>query len=619
MPSTVECPLPYPERFHAALAFVNKDENKKLLNEESKLLLYALERQSMTGPCTEPKPWGWNVVNNAKWQSWKQLGDMPKMEAMRLFVRTLEEDTPNWWNPELLEELEKISKNEAHNQKANGTSASQQVKTRSVAEVVVEGSWVSPYISDDQRPPPRYEHSTALVGNLLFLVGGNYAGRYLSDTWYLDLENLTWTFVCGRKKGVDNDDSGSLNDAFPACAGHAAVTWNGNVMLVGGHKRSDKKVGKVKDFDDLAVLSLDTVTKKWSKVETSVEEGLEIGPTQRGSHSGVIIGSKLYVFGGEDPNRKPLDELWTLDLTTWTWDKPTVSGDPPCPRSSHTAVTHRGRYMIIFGGGSVSNCYNDLVVLDTQTLSWLRPETDGPLPPIRAGHASAVLGSLMYLVGGGNNAKGCADMYSLDLSNLGSENPLKWTLIGNTPPESAIASEGLSLLCVPMAGCLVSFGGYNGKYHSAIHVYRPEDYVVVKAQAPSNAVESKTDEKSNKSASPPRQEDLAASELEASRREAAAAKESTALEVSIMRKQLDSANDALAKAEKLAEAAREALAEEEQKTMHLQVEIAELRKQLASMEDLEKELARYREKEATSESKKSGIWGYITGSDVSSK
>lgn len=30
----------------------------------------------LQGPCNEPKPWGWSVVNNAKWQSWKQLGDM---------------------------------------------------------------------------------------------------------------------------------------------------------------------------------------------------------------------------------------------------------------------------------------------------------------------------------------------------------------------------------------------------------------------------------------------------------------------------------------------------------------------------------------------------------------
>jgi hypothetical protein len=31
-------------------------------------------------------------VANAKWQSWKQLGDLAQMEAMRLYVRTLEEE-----------------------------------------------------------------------------------------------------------------------------------------------------------------------------------------------------------------------------------------------------------------------------------------------------------------------------------------------------------------------------------------------------------------------------------------------------------------------------------------------------------------------------------------------
>lgn len=34
-----------------------------------------------------------------------------------------------------------------------------------------------------------------------------------------------------------------------------------------------------------------------------------------------------------------------------------------------------------------------------------------------------------------------------------------------------------------MAGCMLSFGGYNGRYHNAVHVYRPEGYVVVRAPA----------------------------------------------------------------------------------------------------------------------------------------
>lgn len=46
-----------------------------------------------------------------------------------------------------------------------------------------------------------------------------------------------------------------------------------------------------------------------------------------------------------------------------------------------------------------------------------------------------------------------------------------------------------SLLSVPMAGCMVSFGGYNGKYHNSVHVYRPEGYVIVKGMSrPSSEV-----------------------------------------------------------------------------------------------------------------------------------
>lgn len=79
----------------------------KALPDETKLVLYALYQQATEGPCTQPKPWGWNIVENAKWQSWKQLGDLSSTEAMRLYVRALEDQevggglgTPmswSWW------------------------------------------------------------------------------------------------------------------------------------------------------------------------------------------------------------------------------------------------------------------------------------------------------------------------------------------------------------------------------------------------------------------------------------------------------------------------------------------------------------------------------------------
>ncbi len=36
-------------------------------------------------------------MENAKWKGWSELEDMPTMEAMRLYVRALEEDVVSWW------------------------------------------------------------------------------------------------------------------------------------------------------------------------------------------------------------------------------------------------------------------------------------------------------------------------------------------------------------------------------------------------------------------------------------------------------------------------------------------------------------------------------------------
>lgn len=43
-------------------------------------------------------------------------------------------------------------------------------------------------------------------------------------------------------------------------------------------------------------------------------------------------------------------------------------GVPPSPRSDHTAACHAERYLLIFGGGSHATVFNDLHVLDLQTV-----------------------------------------------------------------------------------------------------------------------------------------------------------------------------------------------------------------------------------------------------------
>ena len=47
---------------------------------------------------------------------------------------------------------------------------------------------------------------------------------------------------------------------------------------------------------------------------------------------------------------------------------PRLAGTPPAARSAHVATAFQGRYVLVFGGGSVAHCFDNLFCLDTETL-----------------------------------------------------------------------------------------------------------------------------------------------------------------------------------------------------------------------------------------------------------
>jgi len=58
---------------------------------ELMLRFYGLFKQVNEGICNEPKPAFYAVVNKAKWDAWKSLGNMPKEEAMKNYVEELKQ------------------------------------------------------------------------------------------------------------------------------------------------------------------------------------------------------------------------------------------------------------------------------------------------------------------------------------------------------------------------------------------------------------------------------------------------------------------------------------------------------------------------------------------------
>lgn len=71
--------------FDQAVSKINNSKHLKL-NNDVLLKLYSYYKQAIVGPCTVPKPSFFNVKEQAKWEAWKNLGDMSKEYAKKEYI-----------------------------------------------------------------------------------------------------------------------------------------------------------------------------------------------------------------------------------------------------------------------------------------------------------------------------------------------------------------------------------------------------------------------------------------------------------------------------------------------------------------------------------------------------
>ena len=83
---------------------------------------------------------------------------------------------------------------------------------------------------------------------------------------------------------------------------------------------------------------------------------------------------------------------------TW-YQGPGGAGAPPA-RFNHSANIVGGTKMYVFGGWDGKNYFNDIYILDLEIMAWQRPETSGPAPTPRQGHASILIGNNLVIHGG---------------------------------------------------------------------------------------------------------------------------------------------------------------------------------------------------------------------------
>jgi N-acetylneuraminic acid mutarotase len=147
---------------------------------------------------------------------------------------------------------------------------------------------------------------------------------------------------------------------------HSSFIHNKRLYIYGGYDIKEGtldslytiEIGKISEMDRHTAEDQDhsysqqqsrSSPAEWKRVETlGVQK-----PGALSHHSSVVVGDRMYLYGGSGPRSKQSEQeppaLWALDLKTFRWEVVNGRGEMPAGRDDHSAVVHE-HTMVVFGG-----------------------------------------------------------------------------------------------------------------------------------------------------------------------------------------------------------------------------------------------------------------------------
>ncbi|CAG8568713.1 15993_t:CDS:2, partial [Cetraspora pellucida] len=234
-------------------------------------------------------------------------------------------------------------------------------------------------------PIPRHLHSATLVGNKLYILGGDIGSTDPSaflpsnDFFYLDVSvafnttNIPWTNLTGVV-------------VIPKHSRAAVSTRDKIIFLFGGGFENSS-------YGIPLVYTFNTIKSMWN---TAAIQGIQ-PPRRESIHSVIDATGKMYIFGGDySPNTGNLslsfdNRMDILDTVGLTWSRGSQL-QAPSPRDAYSA-TLLPNDMIVYLGGPGNNAQNlrEIYLYDTKSDTWATMITIGTIPDARA-HHTTVLG-----------------------------------------------------------------------------------------------------------------------------------------------------------------------------------------------------------------------------------
>ncbi|KAK7695007.1 hypothetical protein QCA50_002195 [Cerrena zonata] len=158
--------------------------------------------------------------------------------------------------------------------------------------------------------------------------------------------------------------------------------------------------------------------------------------------------SRFLLFGGVVDNRRAND-VYSIDPTSFVYQRLHTTGDSPGPRCGHTGVLYWNS-LIVWGGETRRNPSDSgpldkaVYILDLETLEWHRIAVEGESPEARSGHVAAVVDKKMYMFGGqSGDGRMLEDLWVLHLTKCDVDYTARWYQVepvSNGPPALMNAS-----------------------------------------------------------------------------------------------------------------------------------------------------------------------------------
>ncbi len=124
----------------------------------------------------------------------------------------------------------------------------------------------------------------------------------------------------------------------------------------------------------------DSRTGQWTKVATKGE-----APGDRAYHSAVFDEKRnaVWILGGAGRSFEAFDELWKLDVETWTWSRVEPAGERPGARFSAALFHDLERDQLVVWSGCKAffqpeNAWPDVWTFDVESATWSKKVAEAP-------------------------------------------------------------------------------------------------------------------------------------------------------------------------------------------------------------------------------------------------